>query len=342
MADSEEIKVPGPIPDEVASFPKIPGYRILGKIGSGSVADVYKAVQLNLARVVAVKVLAAELAARPETVKEFVREARAVARLSHENIVAVYDVGVAAGVCYFAMEYVDGLSLEKIIRRGGAMDEKRVTSVAVQVAKALEHAWTFKMVHRDIKPSNILINRRSVVKICDLGLAKGVLEDDSLAARGLTVGTPSYISPEQARGLAGLDIRSDVYSLGATLYHALTGVPPFQGNTPAEVMAKHVTEEPAPVNARVPTLSDGIAYFISRMMEKDLSRRYDPAALVRDIEAFQRGGFQIPAAAFSDSSLALRAQTASAKKESKESAVDLKPLRRSRKASGIRRLRRKR
>jgi serine/threonine protein kinase len=341
MADPEEIQASGPTPEEAAAFPKIPGYRILGKIGSGSVADVYKAVQLNLARVVAVKVLAPSLAADQETIREFVREARVVARLSHENIVAIYDVGVAAGTCYFAMEYVDGPSLDKIIRRGGAMDEKRIVAIALQVAKALEHAWTFKMVHRDIKPSNILVNRRSVVKVCDLGFAKGVLEEGKMAAQGVTAGTPNYISPEQARGLAGVDIRSDVYALGATLYHALTGVTPFQGKTPAEIMAKQITDEPVPVNVRVPGLTEGITYFISRMMEKDPARRYDPTSLVRDLEAFQKGEFQIPAASFSDSSLALKAEAGSAKKEAKEPAPPKKPSPTRAKLRALRRRRRR-
>jgi serine/threonine-protein kinase len=273
-------------------------------------------------------------------VNQFLREAKAVARISHENIVAIYDVGVAGRHCFFAMEYVEGNSLDRLIKRGGALDEKRAISIILQVARALDHASTLQIVHRDIKPSNILINRRSVVKLCDLGFAKGVLRDDKKSAQGLTVGTPNYISPEQAKGLAQVDIRGDIYSLGATLYHAVTGAPPFDGHNAADIMAKHVSEDPVPVAKRVPTLSAETQYFIEKMMEKDPARRYEPASLVKDIEAFNRGEFQAPAGSFSDSSLTQLSGDAKNGKGSGRSPA-IRPLRRRGKGRRVRRHRRK-
>ncbi len=311
-ADAPDETPPKDVDD--SGFPRIPGYRILSRIGAGSFADVYKAIQLKLQRTVALKVLPPILASEREALENLIREARAAARISHENIVAVYDVGVADQWAFFAMEFVDGNSLEKLIRRGGPMDERRALQIGLQVARALEHAWNFRIIHRDIKPSNILINRRSVVKLCDLGFARGVLSERDKENQGLTVGTPHYISPEQARGLSETDIRSDIYSLGATLYHAVTGKPPFTGDSIPEIMAKHVSEDPVPVNVLVEHLTPPTVHFISRMMAKDPARRYDPATLVKDLEANQSGEFRVPAGSFSDSSLALLAQENRGKK----------------------------
>ncbi|MHC4600075.1 MAG: serine/threonine protein kinase [Planctomycetota bacterium] len=329
-------------PQQNVAFPQIPGYLITSLLGSGPEAEVYKAHQLKLGRDVALKVLSPHHVTDKEVVNQFLREARAVARISHENIVAIYDVGVAGSWCFFAMEFVEGNSLEKLLQRGGALDEKRALGVVLQVARALDHAWTFQVVHRDIKPSNILINRRSVVKLCDLGFAKGVLRDDKKTAEGLTVGTPNYIAPEQAKGLAEVDIRGDIYSLGATLYHTVTGVPPFSGGSAADIMAKHVSEDPVPARERVSALSNECEYFIGKMMEKDPARRYEPAALVKDLDALFRNEFQAPAGSFSDSSLGSVSQETKEGKKSGKSSSELRPLRRRHKGRRVRRPRRRR
>ncbi|MHC5081600.1 MAG: serine/threonine-protein kinase [Planctomycetota bacterium] len=340
MATDEEPEPQGKTP-ESADLPQIRGYKIHSLIGSGPAADVYKAHQVKLQRDVALKVLRPALAADQEFVRQFLREARAVARLPHENIVAIHDVGKDGSWCYFAMEYVEGNSLEKLLLRGGAIDEKRALNMGLQVAQALDHAWSHRIVHRDIKPSNILVNRRSIVKLCDLGFAKGVLKDDEKEAQGLTVGTPDYISPEQARGLAEVDIRSDIYSLGATLYHAVTGVPPFSGESAADIMAKHIAEEPMPPIERVEYLSPAANYFIRKMMEKDPARRYEPASLIKDLEAFSQNEFQVPAGSFSDSSLTLFAQEGKKSKGDTGRQTEIRPLRRRAKGRKIRKPRRR-
>jgi len=340
MSASESPFPDAPGQSPAQDSPRISGYKILSRIGSGSLADVYKAIQLKLAREVALKVLLPGLASEKEHVQYLVREARAAARLSHENIVAVYDVGMSGAHCYFAMEYIEGNSLERLIRRGGAIDEKRALNMILQVARALDHAWCFKTVHRDIKPSNILINRRSVVKLCDFGFARGVLPEDEKESQGLTVGTPNYISPEQARGLGDVDIRADVYSLGATIYHAVTGVPPFSGANAAEIMAKHISEDPVPVNRRVDSLSHGTAFFVGKMMEKDPVRRYEPASLVKDLEAFFRDEFQVPAGSFSDSSLTLLTQNGKGTRSGTRTPSERKPARKRHRARRPRKRRR--
>src|SRR5688572_13390287 len=199
---------------------QVAGYRLLERLGGGAMGTVYKARQLSLDRDVAIKILSPELAEDPEFVQRFLREAKAVARLNHANIISGIDVGDADGVKYFVMEYVDGSTVASLLRRGGSLDEERALLVAQQMARALDHAYKNQLVHRDLKPENVLITRDGIAKVCDLGLAK--LEDAAAGAdAGHRMGTPDYISPEQARGDANVDIRSDLYSLGATLYHML-------------------------------------------------------------------------------------------------------------------------
>ncbi len=284
---------------------EFPGYELLGEIGRGSIGTVWKARQLRMDRVVALKVMPPAAAAHPRLLARFLREARVVAKLAHENIVAGYDVGEVQGHRFFSMEYVDGQTVAAVLDRGGAMDEKRAAKVVVQVARALDHLAERRLVHRDIKPGNIVLNRRGVAKLCDLGFVRATDEPDE-TEQGTTIGTPNYISPEQARGAARVDSRSDIYSLGASFYHMVTGSPPFSGRTAAEIMAKHIAERlPSPLERR-PELSEPIAYILERMMAKDPADRYSsPGALVRDLEEFVEGTFQIPVARMSDSSLRL-------------------------------------
>jgi len=245
---------------------------------------VYKARQLSLDRDVAIKVLSPELADDPAYVERFLREAKAVARLNHPNIISGIDVGDANGVKYFVMEYVDGTTVASLLRRGGSMDEERSLLIAQQICRALDHAYKNGLVHRDLKPENILITREGVAKLCDLGLAK--LEDH--AAAGETVhrmGTPDYNSPEQARGEAGVDIRSDLYGLGATLYHMFTGHPPFEATTPALVMTKHLTELPKPPRQRDPTVSPLGEVIVLKLLQKRREDRYQtPAECLQKVD----------------------------------------------------------
>ncbi|MFO7900720.1 MAG: protein kinase [Planctomycetota bacterium] len=280
----------------LADAPAIDGYRILDSLGEGGMGTVWKAQQVSLDRVVALKVLPPALSRAEKLVERFRREALATARLNHPNIVAAIDVGRQerpgeADLYYFVMEYVDGESVDDVVRRDGPIEPRRAARIAIDVARALDHAWTEAgIVHRDIKPANILISRKGVVKLADLGLARSVRETAGLTTAGLPLGTPHYVSPEQAEGRTDLDARSDIYSLGATLFHMLTGGPPFDGDSPAAIMARHVNEDaPAPhdVDRSVPLMLSAV---VQKMMDRDPGRRYrSPGEAAEELERFVRG-----------------------------------------------------
>ncbi|MBI3267957.1 MAG: serine/threonine protein kinase [Planctomycetes bacterium] len=262
----------------------VPGYKFLCKIGSGSMGVIYKATQISLDRPVAVKFLFPRLARREGFAERFVKEARIQARLNHPNIVSAYDVGYHDGLYYFVMEYVEGRTVQQLLDRGGSLDERRVLSVGHQIAQALEHAHEHHMVHRDVKPANIMVTKSGAAKLCDLGFAMirrtAKDEDDGV------LGTPTYISPEQARGDKDIDIRSDIYSLGATLYHALVGRPPFAGPDAACVIAKHLSERPVPPIHVNNELRPETSRLVERMLEKRRENRHQtPRELARELEA---------------------------------------------------------
>jgi eukaryotic-like serine/threonine-protein kinase len=263
---------------------QIAGYKLVERLGGGAMGTVYKARQLSLDRDVAIKILAPELADDPQFVERFLREAKAVARLNHANIISGIDVGDADGVKYFVMEYVDGSTVASLLRRGGPLDEERALLIGQQVGKALDHAYRNNLVHRDLKPENILITRDGIAKVCDLGLAK--LEDHPATADGARrMGTPDYISPEQARGDASVDIRSDLYSLGATIYHLLIGRPPFEGSTAMAVLGKHLTDLPVPVRRLDPTISQLTDVIVLRLLQKRREDRYQtPAEFLQKVD----------------------------------------------------------
>jgi len=270
---------------------QIPGYQILGKLGSGAMATVFKARQLSLDRIVAIKVLPKKLSENQEFVDRFIKEGRAAARLNHNNIVQAIDVGEAGGYHYFVMEYIDGKTVYDDLAAGKVYPEKEALRIIIQVARALEHAAARGFVHRDVKPKNIMITRDGVAKLADLGLARQTGDVEAAKAEaGRAYGTPYYISPEQIRGEINIDFRADMYSLGATFYHMITGRVPFEGATPAEVMHKHLKEPLVPPDHIVPTLSTGVGEVIERMMAKKRSHRYPSMAdLISDLEAVARG-----------------------------------------------------
>ncbi len=276
---------------------QIPGYEILGRIGQGAMGSVYKARQVSMDRIVAVKVLSGRYSKDRSFVERFLREARAVAKLNHENVISGIDVGELNGLHYFVMEFVDGAPVSTLMRKEGSLPEKRCLEIGQHVTRALAHAHKHGIVHRDVKPENIMITTGGVAKLCDLGLAKQAKGDSGATMDGQSVGTPNYISPEQARGEENIDIRSDIYSLGCSLYHMATGTTPFDGPNPMVVMTKHVTEWADPVKKRNPALSDGFSALITRMMQKRREDRpQDPDALLADLETLLRGG-PLPAAA---------------------------------------------
>lgn len=271
---------------------RIKGYEILSKLGQGGMGAVYKARQLSLDRPVALKILSPHLAKDKAYIERFLREARAVAKLNHPNIIQGIDVGECDGNYYFAMEFVDGPTLSEVIHREGPLEEPRALKLTAEIARALEHAHKHGLVHRDIKPDNIMLTKTGEAKLCDLGLAKFASSGDAGATSdGRTVlGTPHYISPEQARGEKDIDIRSDIYSLGATCFHAVTGRTPFVGTNPPVIMTKHLTELVDDPRELREELSEGIALLIGKMMAKDPAhRQQDPTELLKDIELVSKG-----------------------------------------------------
>ena len=259
-------------------------YEILDRVGAGAMGTVFKARQHKLGRIVALKVLRPSLARDGHYVERLKREARIVAALNHPNIVAGYDLGEENGYHYFVMEFVEGKSLRALLGEWGIFSEERVLDVATQVASALDHAFECGVIHRDIKPGNILIDEAGGVKLTDMGLAKGPA-DMALTRDGATVGTPQYISPEQAKNPQDVDVRGDLYSLGATLYHMATGQPPFPGDSLAEVITKVLSETPEPPGDLNPELSEGLVLVIRKLMAKNLRLRYQtPRELLDDLD----------------------------------------------------------
>lgn len=270
---------------------QVPGFDILHKIGAGAMASVYMAKQLSLDRIVAIKVLPKRLSEDPDFVARFYKEGRAAAKLNHNNIVQAIDVGEYAGFHYFVMEYVDGNTVYDQMSKAGAYSEQAALEVVIQIARALQHAHARGFIHRDVKPKNIMITKDGTAKLADMGLARQA--DDAVAAaaeKGRAYGTPYYISPEQVRGDPGVDFRADIYSLGATLYHMVTGKVPFEGATPTEIMHKHLRESLVPPDHLNPSLSAGLGEVVERAMAKNLDRRYPSTSdLLMDLEAVSRG-----------------------------------------------------
>lgn len=270
---------------------QIPGYQILSKLGQGAMAVVFKAKQLSLDRIVAIKVLPKRLSENQEFVDRFYREGRAAAKLNHSNIVRAYDVGEAGGYHYFVMEYIDGKTVYDLLEGGKSVEEKGALDIILQVAKALEHAHERGLIHRDVKPKNIMLTQAGEVKLADMGLAREIDDHKTATAEaGRAYGTPYYISPEQIRGAIDIDARADIYALGATAYHMVTGRVPFEGPSPSAVMHKHLKEPLVPPDHVNTKLSSGLGEIIEVMMAKNMEDRYPATTdLIRDLEAVARG-----------------------------------------------------
>jgi len=263
---------------------------IRDRLGEGGMGTVYTAHQISLDRVAAVKVLHKRYAADEVYIRDFIREARAAASINHPSIVQAYAVGEDEGLFYFAMEYVPGSTLKQVLLHGGRLVAERVLDIGLQVAGALDFAWRSQgLVHRDIKPDNIILTADGSVKLADLGLARKLTEIASDGTQEL-YGTPQYIAPEHLLGSRG-DNRSDVYSLGATLFHALTGRFPFEGPTAVDIAQKHLMEPLAPVRSLCPEVPARLAQVVEVMLAKRPKDRYpDAAALLADLETVRQGG----------------------------------------------------
>jgi len=268
----------GGAPSRENNKTRVGGYEIISKIGQGAMGAVFKARQVSMDRVVALKILPPALAKDSAFLERFLREARAAAQLNHPNIVQAYDAGMADGYSYFAMEFVDGNSLQTVLKVSGALEEHRALEITRDIAQALDCAHNAGIVHRDVKPDNILLAPDGTAKLADLGIARRTgLTDSSLTQAGATLGTPNYIAPEQVRGEPDIDGRADIYSLGATLYHMLTGASPYAGGTSAEVMSKHLTQPVPDVRKAVPRVSPRTNVFIKKAMAKNRANRYATA-----------------------------------------------------------------
>ena len=266
---------------------QIPGYILSEKLGSGAGGAVYRAKQVSMNREVAIKLLHGRLAKNPEYLKRFVKEAHVAARCSHNNIVQAIDVGSAGGAHYFVMELIQGKTIADFLKGSKPIfEEKEATEIILQIAQALEHAARRSLVHRDIKPSNIMLTAEGVAKLADLGLAREATDQETIEReRGLTIGTPFYIAPEQIKGKDDIDSRADIYSLGATFYHMVTGRPPFEGANVHEVIEKHLREPLTPPDHLNHKLSSGVGEVIEIMMAKECKGRYQkPEDLVIDLE----------------------------------------------------------
>jgi serine/threonine protein kinase len=270
---------------------KIPGYKILGKLGAGAMATVFKARQLSLDRTVAIKILPRKYTSNAQFIERFYAEGRAAAQLNHPNIVQAYDVGKAGDYHYFVMEYVEGRTVYDDILKHKRFTESEAIEIVIQIAEALRHAHDKGLIHRDVKPKNIMINREGVAKLADMGLARAITDKEAAEAEaGKAFGTPYYISPEQIRGELVVGPPADIYSLGATLYHMVTGNVPFDGKNPSAVMHKHLKAELVPPDHVNQRLSAGVSEVIEMMMAKDPRQRYQTCAdLLLDLRAVAKG-----------------------------------------------------
>ncbi len=260
-------------------------YEIIELIGSGGMANVYKALCHRLNRYDAVKIMRDDTAANTELRRRFRAESQAVAMLSHPNIVSVYDVSHNDDIEYIVMELIDGITLKQYLLKKSVLDPSEVLNFSIQTAKALEHAHSKGIIHRDIKPQNIMLLKDGMIKVADFGIAS--LENDIEENNGEAVGSVHYIAPEQARGQAP-DARSDIYSLGIVIYEMLTGKLPYIGASDVEVAVKHMNTDPVSPRNIVPEIPEELERICLKAMNSDINERYQTASeLLRDLEQYK-------------------------------------------------------
>ncbi len=294
-------------------------YKILDRLGRGRMAGVYKAVH-QLGQVVAIKVLPPSKAKDPRLLARFLREARLAMRLKHPNVVRSFQVGQANGLNYLVMEYLEGETLDDVLQRHRHLPPAEGVRLIHQALQGLQHIHEQGLVHRDLKPSNLMLvpgassghpdtTARATVKILDIGLGRVFFDESSpappeegldkmqLTAEGVLLGTPDYLSPEQARDPSNIDIRSDIYSLGCVLYHTLAGQPPFPDSNIISQMVRHATETPRPVKELNPAVPDGLQQILNWMLAKDPAQRYPtPERAALALQVFLVAGSEQPRA----------------------------------------------
>ncbi len=261
-------------------------YELMDPIGSGGMAVVYKAMCHRLNRYVAVKIMRPELAKNEKFRRRFQTESQAIAKLSHPNIVAVYDVSRSANLEYIVMELIEGITLKQYLKEHSPLKAREAVDISVQIARALGHAHGKGIIHRDIKPQNILILDNGDVKVADFGIAN--LQSEMPDVENEAIGSVHYISPEQARGLP-VDGRSDIYSLGIVMYEMLSGKLPFDGDDDRTIALKHLSTVPTPLYEVVPDIPEALEKIVMKAMEPSLDARYQtPDDLVADLESFRK------------------------------------------------------
>ena len=273
-------------------------FRIARKIGQGGMGAVYEAWDVSLDRRVAIKMLRDDVTRSKAQEDRFLREARAQAKLNHPHVVHIHYIGrrpssEGEGALYFAMEHIEGETLEEVIERDEKLDPETARTYMIQVARGLRAAYRAGIIHRDVKPSNLMIGDEGLVKIADFGLAKPLADDAQITQDGAMVGSPLYMSPEQARN-EELDARSDMYSLGASFFQLLTGRPPFRGSTALAVVAQHLQDKPPKVRELRPEVPEALARVIDRLLAKSPKDRfadYDELVAALERAAPQRSAY---------------------------------------------------
>ena len=265
---------------------RIGSYAIVAHLARGATSEVVRAVSADGARTVAIKLLSREFVRDPEALARFEYEARAIPALDHPNVARILEAGVAAdGRPFIVMEFVDGTSVMDMIRDKVELDFWQQLDLIVQAASGLQAAESRNIIHRDVKPANLMVNGEQLLKVVDFGLAKVIREDAYRSVAGTAMGTPRYMAPEVALGRPA-DYRSDIYSLGATFYHLLTGQPPFEGPTPAAVMTQHVQGTLTPPHLLNPRIPADVGEIVERAMAKDPNQRYQTYdELLSDLKA---------------------------------------------------------
>ncbi len=278
------------IPPELVDHPR---YRIVNKLGSGGMGVVFQAEHRLMERPVALKVVNARLVDSDIAVERFRLEVKAAARLSHRNIVAAHDAEQAGNLHFLVMEFIEGTDLSELVRRRGKLPVLHACNYVLQAAHGLQHALEQGMVHRDIKPHNLMRTPKGTIKILDFGLARFASQqradgdESGLTGDGMTLGTPDYIAPEQARDSRRADIRADIYSLGCTLYYLLTGQAPFPSGTSMEKVLGHLEREPTPLSELRQDIPEELTLIVQRMMAKDPADRFQtPADVVEVLKTF--------------------------------------------------------
>jgi serine/threonine-protein kinase len=259
-------KSPEIIPDYIGH------YKIVSKIGKGGMGDIYKAVQEPLNRTVALKILPPQLSRDEEFAKRFETEAKAISLLQHQNIVSIYDYGEDNGLRFFAMQFVDGTDLGRYIADNKMLPIAEIIDLSKQICRGLRYAHSFNIIHRDIKPQNVLLEKSGVARLSDFGIAK-IFSSTNITMTGSAVGTPEYMSPEQAQGKT-LDQQTDIYSLGVLMYEMVTRHPPFIANNPMAVAYKQVHELPIPPSLKRKGIPKRLELIILKALKKDKGDRY--------------------------------------------------------------------